>query len=110
MGDAVYEIVIDAMGQRQQRQEWLKLVKQYKQPKAIFVQAYMQGFLADNDVSASEKVQLKATADILAQAYADSRRNKLSEKSIAGLPKNAEEYIDYDLYSSIYAKLLKQFK
>lgn len=110
IGTDVYEVVIEAMDQRKQRLEWQKLVKQYKQPKAIFVQAYMQQFLEEQTLDAQEKVQLKATAEVLAQAYADSRQNKLSKKSIQRLSQGAEEYIDYDLYSSLYEKLLVQFK
>lgn len=76
----MYQIVSAVVAKDAERQAWQHLVKQYKQPKAIFAQHYMQNFKQDYDVDQPQ--QLKAVADILAQAYVDSTQNRLSLKSI----------------------------
>ena len=83
LGEAVYQIVSAVVAKDAERQAWQQLVKQYKQPKAIFAQHYMQNFKQDYDVDQPQ--QLKAVADILAQAYVDSTQNRLSLKSIEKL-------------------------
>ena len=110
LGDSVYDVVEAAIEQYKQNQVWLGLVKQYKQPKAVFAQYYVQLFLEEQELSKAEQVQLKATAEILAQAYLDSRQNKLSEKSVASLQADAEDYIDYSIYRKVFEKTAKHLK
>lgn len=110
IGTDVYEATVEAMEQRQSRQEWNKFVAQYKQPKTVFAQYYMQQFLEGEDFSAKEKAQLKRVSELLAQTYLDARKNQLTAKSIAGFTEDDEEYIDYSLYSDVYEKVARHFK
>ena len=103
LGEAVYQIVSAVVAKDAERQAWQQLVKQYKQPKAIFAQHYMQNFKQDYDVDQPQ--QLKAVADILAQAYVDSTQNRLSLKSIEKLTLEQDGYIDLELYQKSYAVL-----
>lgn len=103
LGEAVYKIVNAVVAKDAERQAWQQLVKQYKQPKAIFAQQYMQSFKQDYDVDQPQ--QLKAVADILAQAYVDSTQNRLSLKSIEKLTLEQDGYIDLELYQKTYTAL-----
>ena len=103
LGEAVYQIVSAVVAKDAERQAWQQLVKQYKQPKAIFAQHYMQNFKQDYDVDQPQ--QLKAVADILAQAYVDSTQNRLSLKSIEKLTLEQDGYIDLELYQKSYTVL-----
>ncbi|OTG97353.1 hypothetical protein B9T24_04330 [Acinetobacter sp. ANC 4654] len=103
LGEAVYQIVNTVVKKDAERQAWQQLVKQYKQPKAIFAQHYIQNFKQDYDVDQPQ--QLKAVADILAQAYVDSTQNHLSLKSIEKLTLEQDGYIDLELYQKTYAVL-----
>lgn len=103
LGEAVYQIVSAVVAKDAERQAWQHLVKQYKQPKAIFAQHYMQNFKQDYDVDQPQ--QLKAVADILAQAYVDSTQNRLSLKSIEKLTLQQDGYIDLELYQKSYTVL-----
>ena len=103
LGEAVYQIVSAVVAKDAERQAWQQLVKQYKQPKAIFAQHYMQNFKQDYDVDQPQ--QLKAVADILAQAYVDSTQNRLSLKSIEKLTLQQDGYIDLELYEKSYTVL-----
>ena len=103
LGEAVYQIVSAVVEKDAKRQAWQQLVKQYKQPKAIFAQHYMQNFKQDYDVDQPQ--QLKAVADILAQAYVDSTQNRLSLKSIEKLTLQQDGYIDLELYEKSYTVL-----
>lgn len=103
LGEAVYQIVNAVVAKDAERQAWQQLVKQYKQPKAIFAQQYMQNFKQDYDVDQPQ--QLKAVADILAQAYVDSTQNRLSLKSIEKLTLEQDGYIDLELYQKTYTAL-----
>ncbi|OTG65342.1 hypothetical protein B9T25_12125 [Acinetobacter sp. ANC 4470] len=103
LGEAVYQMVVTAIQKDAERQAWQQLVKQYKQPKAIFAQHYIQNFNQDYEVEQPQ--QLKAVADILAQAYVDSTQNRLSLKSIEKLTLEQEGYIDLALYQKTYTVL-----
>ena len=103
LGEAVYQIVSAVVAKDAERQAWQQLVKQYKQPKAIFAQHYIQNFKQDYDVDQPQ--QLKAVADILAQAYVDSTQNRLSLKSIEKLTLEQDGYIDLELYQKSYTVL-----
>ncbi|MBO6151272.1 MAG: hypothetical protein J6O15_01525 [Acinetobacter sp.] len=103
LGEAVYQIVSAVVEKDAERQAWQQLVKQYKQPKAIFAQHYIQNFKQDYDVDQPQ--QLKAVADILAQAYVDSTQNRLSLKSIEKLTLEQDGYIDLELYQKSYTVL-----
>lgn len=103
LGEAVYQIVSAVVAKDAERQAWQQLVKQYKQPKAIFAQHYIQNFKQDYDVDQPQ--QLKAVADILAQAYVDSTQNRLSLKSIEKLTLEQDGYIDLELYQKSYTAL-----
>lgn len=110
LGTDVYEVTVDAMKQRQSRQDWNKFVAQYKQPKAVFAQYYMQQFLEGEDFNAQQKAQLKRVSELLAQTYLDARKGKLTEKSVANFAEGDEEFIDYSLYSDVYEKVAGHFK
>ena len=103
LGEAVYKIVNAVVAKDAEHQAWQQLAKQYKQPKAIFAQHYMQNFKQDYDVDQPQ--QLKAVADILAQAYVDSTQNRLSLKSIEKLTLEQDGYIDLELYQKTYTAL-----
>lgn len=110
LGTDVYDVIVDAMKQREGRQEWNKFVAKYKQPKVIFAQYYMQQFLEGEELDTAQKAQLKRVSELLAQTYLDSRKNQLTEKSIANLTESDEEFIDYSLYSDVYEKVASHFK
>lgn len=110
LGTDVYEVVVDAMKQRQGRQEWNKFVAQYKQPKAVFAQYYMQQFLEGEDLNTQQKTQLKRVSELLAQTYLDARKGQLTAKSVANFKESDEEFIDYSLYSDVYEKVAGHFK
>lgn len=110
LGTDVYEVTIDAMKQRESRQEWNKFVAKYKQPKAVFAQYYMEQFIEGEDLDTAQKAQLKRVSELLAQTYLDARKNQLTEKSIATLTESDEEFIDYSLYSDVYEKVASHFK
>ena len=103
LGEAVYQMVVAVVHKDTEHQAWQQLVKQYKQPKAIFAQQYMQNFKQDYDVDQPQ--QLQAVADILAQAYVDSTQGRLSLKSIEKLTLEQEGYIDLALYQKTYTVL-----
>lgn len=105
LGEAVYQIVSAVVAKDAEDQAWQQLVKQYKQPKAIFAQHYIQNFKQEYDVDQPQ--HLKAVADILAQAYVDSTQNRLSLKSIEKLTLEQDSYIDLELYQKSYT-LLKE--
>ena len=107
MGEETYNIVVKAINGTAGRQEWNTFVQQYKQPQAIFAQYYYQQFLKDEDLDPSQKASLKATSQILAKAFEDSRKNQLTMKSIENLKEESTEYIDYDLYRTVYEKVQK---
>ncbi|TCM70884.1 hypothetical protein EC844_101158 [Acinetobacter calcoaceticus] len=110
IGSSVYELVTQAMDSAKQDQTWTDIARQNKQPKAAFAQYYVKKFIAENDVEASQKPQLEATAQILAQAYLDARNNKLTAKSVALLKADADEFIDYNLYRETFIKTMKHYK
>ena len=60
-------------------------------------------FEQDNDIDQPE--QLKIAADILAQAYLDSPKHRLSVKLIETLTLEQKAYIDLALYQKTYAFL-----
>ena len=103
LGEAVYQIVSAVVAKDAEDQAWQQLVKQYKQPKAIFAQHYIQNFKQEYDVDQPQ--HLKAVADILAQAYVDSTQNRLSLKSIEKLTLEQDGYIDLELYQKSYTVL-----
>ncbi len=110
IGNEVYDVTAAAMEKRKDRQEWNKFVAQYKQPKTVFAQYYMQQFIEGEDLDSKQKVQLKRVSEILAQTYLDARKNQLTAKSIANITEADEEYIDYSLYSDVYEKVASHFK
>ncbi|WP_171263427.1 hypothetical protein [Acinetobacter silvestris] len=110
VGDDVYSVVLKVMNATQDRQAWNKFIQQYKTPKTIFEHYYAEQFQKAEDLDAQEKACLTATAKILAQAFDDSRNNKLSQKSVEKLDQDSLEYIDYDLYRTTYEKVQKSFK
>ncbi|OTG84869.1 hypothetical protein [Acinetobacter sp. ANC 4648] len=110
VGDTVYSVVLKAINATKDRQAWNKFVQQYKTPKTVFEHYYDEQFQKGEDLDAQEKARLKATANILAQAFDDSRNNKLSQKSIEKLNQDSLEYIDYDLYRTTFEKVQKSFK
>ncbi|WP_353170163.1 hypothetical protein [Acinetobacter rudis] len=110
IGNEVYDVTTAAMEKRKDRQEWNKFVAQYKQPKTVFAQYYMQQFIEGEDLDNKQKVQLKRVSEILAQTYLDARKNQLTAKSIANITEADEEYIDYSLYSDVYEKVASHFK
>lgn len=110
VGGDVYETVLQVMDESKQRQHWKTLVKQYKQPQAIFAQYYAEQFTKGENLSVTEKALLQSTSQMLAKAFDDSRKAKLTAQSIQNIKAEYSEYIDYDLYRTVYEKIQKQFK
>lgn len=108
LGQAVYRMTLDAIDQGAAHQAWQKMIKQYKQPKVIFAQQYIQSFKQDYEVKQPQKLQ--ATAEILAQAYVDSTQNRLSSKSIEKLTLEHETFVDLELYQQTYIGLNENLK
>ena len=108
LGQAVYRMTLDAIDQGAAHQAWQKMIKQYKQPKVIFAQQYIQSFKQDYEVKQPQKLQ--ATAEILAQAYVDSTQNRLSSKSIEKLTLEHEPFVDLELYQQTYIGLNENLK
>ncbi len=109
MGSDVYDVVEEAIAKREQRQSWNQFAQKYKQPKDLFAAYYVKTFAEDHDLDQKELAELRVVANILAQAYVDTRNNKLSAKTVAALKEDADEYIDYDLYRQSYEKVQKRF-
>ncbi len=112
LGGDVYQKVAAAIEGAKGRQQWEQFAKQHKTAKSAFTQYYITKFMEDDEESydAGMKAELTAVAKILAQAYEDTRNDKLSEKTIKDLSEDGAEYIDYDLYRDAFAKVSKSFK
>ncbi|MDQ8952705.1 hypothetical protein RFH42_06950 [Acinetobacter rudis] len=110
IGSEAYDVTTEAMEKRKDRQAWNKFVAQYKQPKTVFAQYYMQQFIEGEDLNTKQKAQLKRVSEILAQTYLDARKDQLTAKSIANITEDDEEFIDYSLYSEVYEKVASYFK
>ncbi|AOA57227.1 hypothetical protein [Acinetobacter larvae] len=115
LGEAVHDKVMSAIDENKNQANWKKLVRQYKEPKAIFAEYYVQLYLEDlkryeEKLDNKEMALLRRTAAILAQTYVDARQKKLNEKSIAALTEEMQEYIDYSLYRKVFKQLRKEFK
>ncbi len=110
IGSEAYDVTTEAMEKRKDRQAWNKFVAQYKQPKTVFAQYYMQQFIEGEDLNTKQKAQLKRVSEILAQTYLDARKDQLTAKSIVNITEDDEEFIDYSLYSEVYEKVASHFK
>lgn len=110
IGSEAYDVTTEAMEKRKDRQAWNKFVAQYKQPKTVFAQYYMQQFIEGEDLNTKQKAQLKRVSEILAQTYLDARKDQLTAKSIVNITEDDEEFIDYSLYSEVYEKVASYFK
>ncbi|HEX5381031.1 MAG TPA: hypothetical protein VFW61_02170, partial [Acinetobacter sp.] len=91
-------------------QAWNKRIQQYKTPQAVFADYYIELFKDDYELNAEQTTNLKSAAAVLGQAFADDRKNKLSEKSIAKLSKDHDGFIDYDLYEKAYVDVVNHLK
>lgn len=113
VGEEVHDKVKAVIESKQERQQWNKFVQQHKTAKSAFSEYYVTEFLADfeeDDLDATQKKELRHVAQILAQAYDDTRKNKLTEKSIQTLTVEDTSYIDYALYRSAFEKVSASFK
>lgn len=113
VGEDVYDKVVAVINGKKERQEWNRFVQQHKTSKSAFAEYYVTEFLADfdeDDLDATQKKELRKVAQILAQAYEDTRKNKLTVKSIQGLNADDTSYIDYGLYRTTFEKVSSSFK
>ena len=79
----------------------------------MFAVYYSSEFLSDfeeDDLDTKQKANIRKTAQILAQAYEDTRNHKLSAKTIQNLKEDDVEFIDYDLYRKTFEKVSDSFK
>ncbi len=68
----------------------------------MFAQYYMQLFSADYEMNAEQQQNLKAVAAVLAQAYMDDRKGRLSKASVKNLKAAHDGFYDGDLYRKAY--------
>ena len=113
VGEAVYNKVVSAIEGQKERQEWQKFAQKHKTAKAAFTEYYIAEFLSDyeeDDLDVTQKKELRRTAQVLAQAYEDTRKNKLTDKTIQTLTEDDVGYIDYGLYRTVFDKVSQSFK
>lgn len=102
-GSTVASIVDEAINAQQEINYWKSLMKSSKSKQAAFAQHYQKLFLEDYSIDANEKATLVVVSKLLAQAYADDVKDKLSKQSIKGLKVEYDDFIDYDVYRQTYA-------
>ncbi|KAB1856642.1 hypothetical protein F4W09_06545 [Acinetobacter tandoii] len=110
LGYSAARIVQDASEGAKEYQAWNKRVQQYKTPQAVFADYYIELFQDDYELNAEQTKTLKSAAAVLGQAFADDRKDKLSEQSIAKLNKDHDGFMDYDLYEKAYVAVVKHLK
>lgn len=110
LGYSAARIVQDASEGAKEYQAWNKRVQQYKTPQAVFADYYIELFKDDYELNAEQTKTLKSAAAVLGQAFADDRKDKLSEQSIAKLNKDHDGFMDYDLYEKAYVAVVKHLK
>jgi hypothetical protein len=110
LGYRAARIVQDASEGAKEYQAWNKRIQQYKTPQAVFADYYIELFKDDYELNAEQTTTLKSAAAVLGQAFADDRKNKLSEQSIAKLSKDHDGFMDYDLYEKAYVAVVTHLK
>lgn len=110
LGYSAARIVQEASEGAKEYQAWNKRIQQYKTPQAIFADYYIELFNDDYELNAEQTTALKSAAAVLGQAFADDRKNKLSEQSIAKLSKDHDGFMDYDLYEKAYVAVATHLK
>lgn len=110
LGYSAARIVQEASEGAKEYQAWNKRIQQYKTPQAVFADYYIELFKDDYELNAEQTTNLKSAAAVLGQAFADDRKNKLSEKSIAKLSKDHDGFMDYDLYEKAYVDVVNHLK
>ena len=113
VGESVYSIVEKTIEGQKDRQAWKTFVQKHKTAKNVFAEYYISEFLSDfeeDDLDTKQKANIRKTAQILAQAYEDTRNHKLSAKTIQNLKEDDVEFIDYDLYRKTFEKVSDSFK
>lgn len=110
LGYSAARIVQEASEGAKEYQAWNKRIQQYKTPQAVFADYYIELFKDDYELNAEQVTSLKSAAVVLGQAFADDRKNKLSEKSIAKLSKDHDGFMDYDLYEKAYVAVVTHLK
>ena len=113
VGESVYTIVEKTIEGQKDRQAWKTFVQKHKTAKNVFAEYYISEFLSDfeeDDLDTKQKENIRKTAQILAQAYEDTRNHKLSAKTIQNLKEDDVEFIDYDLYRKTFEKVSDSFK
>lgn len=110
LGYSVARIVQDASAGAEERQAWNKRMQQYKTPQALFAHYYAELFKDDYDLNAEQSKALTGAAAVLGQAFADDRKQKLSEKSIAQLTTDYDGLFDFDLYEKAYIDIVTHQK
>ena len=110
LGYSAARIVQDASEGAKEYQAWNKRIQQYKTPQAVFADYYIELFKDDYELNAEQTKTLKSAAAVLGQAFADDRKDKLSEQSIAKLNKDHDGFMDYDLYEKAYVAVVKHLK
>lgn len=113
VGESVYRKVVAAMNGYKERQEWPDMLKKHKTAKAVFTEYYVLKYLGDyeeSEVDLAQKKVLRHTAQILAQAYEDTRKNKLTDKTIQSLTEDDLSYVDYELYQMTFEKVSRSFQ
>ncbi|AXY57963.1 hypothetical protein CDG60_16185 [Acinetobacter chinensis] len=106
-GASIEQVVADAVKQVQAQQKWAKLKKQFGTEQAVFAQYYMQLFSADYEMNAEQQQNLKAVAAVLAQAYMDDRKGRLTKASVKNLKAAHDGFYDGDLYRKAYTDVIE---
>ncbi|QDK96541.1 hypothetical protein FM020_00875 [Acinetobacter tandoii] len=110
LGYSAARIVQAASEGAKERQAWDKRIQQYKTPQAIFANYYAELFKDDYELNAEQAKALTGAAAVLGQAFADDRKHKLSEQSIAKLNKEHNGLFDFDLYEQAYVDVATHLK
>ena len=110
LGYSAARIVQAASEGAKERQAWDKRIQQYKTPQAIFANYYAELFKDDYELNAEQAKALTGAAAVLGQAFADDRKHKLSEQSIAKLNKEHNGLFDFDLYEQTYVDVVTHLK
>ena len=107
VGSSVAGIVESAVGDEKDKVYWKNLMKKAKTKQNAFALHYEKSFADEYNLNTEDKKNLPVVSKILAQAYADDVKGKLSKNSIKGLKEIHGDLIDYGTYRKTYFDLEK---
>lgn len=87
----------------------VQAIKSQHMAQVAFSQHYLQLFTEQYELEGDQQAQLKRVANILAQAFIDDIKGKLSRQSLQGLQTDDHDFIDYAIYMQSYVAIGQQW-